>query len=85
MKSQQPEHRGLRSWFTPHRLRTWREYLTAYLMIAPSLILIFTFGIFPVGFAGEDGEGYELSKALEKVPRRVAGYILRKHLFERKR
>jgi len=24
--------------------------------------------IFPVGFAGEDGEGYELSKALEKVP-----------------
>ncbi|MBC8503469.1 MAG: sugar ABC transporter permease [Anaerolineales bacterium] len=33
------------------RIREWREYLTAYLMIAPSTILIFTFGIFPVGFA----------------------------------
>lgn len=28
-----------------------REYFTAYLMIAPATILIFTFGIFPVGFA----------------------------------
>lgn len=33
------------------RLREWREYLTAYLMIAPATILIFMFGIFPVGFA----------------------------------
>ena len=33
------------------RVREWREYLTAYLMIAPATILIFTFGIFPVGFA----------------------------------
>ncbi len=33
------------------RIREWREYLTAYLMIAPATILIFTFGIFPVGFA----------------------------------
>ncbi len=33
------------------RGRTLREYLTAYLMIAPAVILIFTFGIFPVFFA----------------------------------
>ena len=33
------------------RIRDLREYLTAYLMIAPASILIFTFGIFPVGFA----------------------------------
>ena len=33
------------------RGRQWREYLTAYLMLAPSGILIFTFGIFPVLFA----------------------------------
>jgi ABC-type sugar transport system permease subunit len=41
----------LRTWFTARRIRVWREYLTAYLMIAPSVILIFIFGIFPVGFA----------------------------------
>ena len=33
------------------RLRRLREYLTGYLMIAPAVILVFTFGIFPVGFA----------------------------------
>jgi len=33
------------------RARHIREYLTGYLMIAPSMILIFIFGIFPVGFA----------------------------------
>jgi ABC-type sugar transport system permease subunit len=32
-------------------LRVWREYLTGYLMIAPATLLIFVFGIFPVGFA----------------------------------
>ncbi|RPI31525.1 MAG: sugar ABC transporter permease, partial [Chloroflexota bacterium] len=31
--------------------RTLKEYLTGYLMIAPAVILIFTFGIFPVAFA----------------------------------
>ncbi len=31
--------------------RQWREYLTAYLMLAPSVSLIFLFGIFPVLFA----------------------------------
>ncbi len=31
--------------------RQWREYFTAYLMIAPASILVFTFGIFPVMFA----------------------------------
>ncbi len=36
---------------TPKRIRTWRGYLTAYLMIAPATILVFLFGIFPVGFA----------------------------------
>src|SRR5512137_977688 len=45
------EPRGFRSWLTPRRLRAWREYLTGYLMIAPSVALIFLFGIFPVGFA----------------------------------
>ena len=43
--------RGIHAWLTPHRMRTWREYLTGYLMIAPALTLIFIFGIFPVGFA----------------------------------
>lgn len=33
------------------RGRKFREYLTGYLMIAPAILLIFTFGIFPVGFA----------------------------------
>ena len=33
------------------RLRRVREYLTGYLMVAPSVILVFMFGIFPVGFA----------------------------------
>ena len=37
--------------FTGRRGRHLREYLTAYLMLAPGLLLIFTFGIFPVGFA----------------------------------
>ena len=40
-----------KSLFSSRRIREWREYLTAYLMIAPATILIFTFGIFPVGFA----------------------------------
>jgi multiple sugar transport system permease protein len=43
--------RPVSTWFSPRRLRQWREYLAAYLMIAPSTILIFIFGIFPVGFA----------------------------------
>ena len=42
---------GLREWLTPRKLRQWREYLTAYLMVAPATILIFIFGIFPVAFA----------------------------------
>ncbi|HLF91458.1 MAG TPA: sugar ABC transporter permease [Anaerolineales bacterium] len=37
--------------FRGRKGRQLREYLTAYLMIAPSVILIFLFGIFPVGFA----------------------------------
>jgi len=51
MDYMQKMNNGLRNWLTPRRLRTWREYLTAYLMIAPATILIITFGIFPVGFA----------------------------------
>jgi len=39
------------TWFTPRRFRQWREYLTGYLMVAPASLLIFMFGIFPVGFA----------------------------------
>jgi multiple sugar transport system permease protein len=41
----------LAEWLTARRLRIWRENLTAYLLIAPATILIFVFGIFPVGFA----------------------------------
>ncbi len=41
----------LQNIFTPRRIRDWREYLTGYLFIAPAVILIFVFGIFPVGFA----------------------------------
>lgn len=37
--------------FTGRRGRDLRESLTGYLFIAPAIILIFTFGIFPVGFA----------------------------------
>jgi len=37
--------------FTPRKMRQFRESLTGYLFVGPALILIFTFGIFPVGFA----------------------------------
>jgi multiple sugar transport system permease protein len=47
----QPNRRRLTEWLTARRLRVWRENITAYLMIAPATILIFVFGIFPVGFA----------------------------------
>lgn len=47
----QPSKRHLTEWLTPRRLRKWHENLTAYLMIAPAVTLIFIFGIFPVGFA----------------------------------
>ncbi len=50
-KSRQSNRLNFWAWITPRRLRNWREYLTGYLMIAPSVILIFIFGIFPVGFA----------------------------------
>ncbi len=36
---------------TGRRGRNLRESLTGYLMILPSVVLIFTFGLFPVGFA----------------------------------
>ncbi|MBN2388839.1 MAG: sugar ABC transporter permease [Anaerolineales bacterium] len=54
MKAHEPQRPGLggiRSRLISHWLHTWREYLTGYLMIAPSVLLIFVFGIFPVGFA----------------------------------
>ena len=41
----------LKNLFTGRRGRKLREYLTAYTFIAPASILIFVFGIFPVGFA----------------------------------
>ena len=41
----------LQDFFTPRRIRDWREYLTGYLMISPAVFLIFLFGIFPVAFA----------------------------------
>jgi ABC-type sugar transport system permease subunit len=37
--------------FTGRSGRKLREYLTGYLMISPAVLLIFVFGIFPVGFA----------------------------------
>jgi multiple sugar transport system permease protein len=37
--------------FSGRRGQRLREYATAYLMIAPAILLIFLFGIFPVGFA----------------------------------
>ncbi|OGO19265.1 MAG: hypothetical protein A2Z14_12910 [Chloroflexi bacterium RBG_16_48_8] len=37
--------------FTGRRGRHVREYLTGYFMILPAAVLIFMFGIFPVGFA----------------------------------
>lgn len=37
--------------FTGQRRRHIREYMTGYLMILPAAVLIFVFGIFPVGFA----------------------------------
>jgi len=36
---------------TPRRLRFLKESFTGYLFIAPALVLIFLFGIFPVAFA----------------------------------
>ncbi|MDX9851284.1 MAG: ABC transporter permease subunit [Anaerolineaceae bacterium] len=41
----------LKKFFTGRKGRQLREYLTAYTFIAPATILIFIFGIFPVGFA----------------------------------
>ena len=40
-----------RDLFSGRRGRDLREHLTAYAMLAPALILIFTFGLFPVAFA----------------------------------
>ena len=37
--------------FTLRKMRTFRESVTGYLFVTPALILIFTFGIFPVAFA----------------------------------
>jgi ABC-type sugar transport system permease subunit len=45
------ERRPFRDILSPRRRRRWREYLAAYALIAPALLLIFTFGIFPVAFA----------------------------------
>ena len=47
----QPAQSRMAAWLTPRRVRQWREYLTGYLMVAPAVLLIFVFGIFPVGFA----------------------------------
>ena len=37
--------------FTPRKMRIFRESVTGYLFVTPALVLIFTFGIFPVAFA----------------------------------
>jgi len=41
----------LKRLFSASKRKRIKEYLTAYLFIAPATILIFIFGIFPVGFA----------------------------------
>jgi multiple sugar transport system permease protein len=51
MESTSPPPPKWYHFFSGRRGRDLREYLTAYFMIAPSIILIFLFGIFPVGFA----------------------------------
>lgn len=51
MQLQEDATNVFRGIFTPHRRRNLREYLIGYLMIAPAILLIFVFGIFPVGFA----------------------------------
>ena len=49
--TQQTAKGQLAEWFSPRRMRQWRENATGYLMVAPAVLLIFLFGIFPVGFA----------------------------------
>ncbi|MGD8456763.1 MAG: sugar ABC transporter permease [Anaerolineales bacterium] len=51
MESTSTQSRKWYQVFTGSRGRNLREYITAYLMIAPSITLIFLFGIFPVVFA----------------------------------
>jgi multiple sugar transport system permease protein len=51
MSFQVPLQKRISGIFTPRRMRDLRESLTGYLFVAPALILIFTFGIFPVAFA----------------------------------
>ncbi len=46
-----PGSNKLRQVFSGRQGRDLREYITAYLMISPAMILIFIFGLFPVGFA----------------------------------
>src|SRR3990170_528144 len=41
----------LQQYFSGRRGREVKEYLTAYGLIAPAILLIFVFGIFPVAFA----------------------------------
>src|SRR3990172_13194857 len=43
--------KGLTQPIFGRRARHLREYATGYLMIAPAILIIFVFGIFPVGFA----------------------------------
>ena len=50
-KQEAPPIGQLQKRLSGRRGRKLREYLTGYLMILPSLALIFTFGLFPVGFA----------------------------------
>jgi len=49
--STQIEHKTKGRLLSAKTRRIWQEYLTAYLMVGPALILIFVFGIFPVAFA----------------------------------
>lgn len=47
----QPLKEKVSEFISPRKLRIFRESLTGYIFVAPALILIFIFGIFPVAFA----------------------------------
>ncbi|TAK11652.1 MAG: sugar ABC transporter permease [Anaerolineae bacterium] len=51
MQADQTHTNRLGEWIAGRRGRHLREAVTAYLFLAPALLLIFVFGIFPVGFA----------------------------------
>jgi rfaE bifunctional protein kinase chain/domain len=54
---------------TVHNVTNVRSQPGAAGTILANLTALGAGAIFPIGFCGEDGEGYELRRALEKIPR----------------